>query len=202
MEGIYDSSTILKEVERCRERVIFYGGNLSKRYGIIELLEAFKGIDKDNYRLWICGEGEGKEDVIKAAEDDCRVKYWGMVEHDEVLYLQRQATVLVNPRSSSGDYTKYSFPSKTMEYLASGTPTLMCHLPAIPKEYDQYIYYIIDESPIGIKDKLIEVCEKPQMELDEFGKKAAKFIHEMKNSRIQSQKIADMISRIIRQKYV
>ena len=84
-----------------------------------------------------------------------------------------------------------------MEYLASGTPTVMCHLPAIPKEYDQYIYYITDESSKGIKNKLIEVCEKPQIELDEFGRKAAKFIREKKNSKKQSQKISDMINRII-----
>lgn len=197
VEGIYDISATPKNVERCKERVIFYGGNLSMRYGIMELLEAFHEIDKDNYRLWICGEGEGREDVIKMSLEDNRIKYFGIVEHDEVLSLQQQATVLVNPRNSSGDYTKYSFPSKTMEYLASGTPTVMCHLPAIPKEYDQYIYYITDESSKGIKNKLIEVCEKPQIELDEFGRKAAKFIREKKNSKKQSQKISDMINRII-----
>ena len=107
--------------------------------------------------------------------------------------MQQQATVLINPRSSKGEYTKYSFPSKTMEYLASGTPTIMCHLPAIPQEYDEYLYYITDESAEGIKSKLIEVCEKPQQELEEFGQKAAEFIKTQKNAFVQAQKVKEML---------
>ena len=196
LEGIYDTSNIPEDIERCQERVIFYGGSLSKRYGIIELLEAFRGIENENYRLWICGDGDGKEYVIRMTEEDYRIKYLGIVSHDEVLALQQRATVLVNPRSSSGDYTKYSFPSKTMEYLASGTPTVMCHLPAIPAEYDDYIYYITDETAEGIRCKLLEVCAKSQQELDEFGRRASEFVKKEKSAFTQTKKMADLIASI------
>ena len=195
MEGIYDTTAKPENIQRCKERVIFYGGNLSSRYGILELLEAFRGIDKENYRLWICGDGDSREYVKRMAEEDDRVKYFGIVSHQQVLEMQQQATVLINPRSSEGEYTKYSFPSKTMEYLASGTPTIMCHLPAIPQEYDEYLYYITDESAEGIKKKLLEVCEKPQQELEEFGQKAADFIMKQKNAFTQAQKIKDVMRR-------
>lgn len=200
MEGIYDSSIIHKNLIRNKNKVVFYGGSLSKRYGIMNLLNAFSEIHDENYRLWICGDGDCKEEVLKMAENDSRIKYWGIVSHNEVLALQQQATVLVNPRSSTGDYTKYSFPSKTMEYLASGTPTIMCHLPAIPEEYDQYLFYISEETPDGIKKKIVEVCEKPQQERDEFGNKASLFIKEKKNSYSQSKKVSDMINRYINER--
>ena len=194
IEGIYDTSNEIMNIERCKERVIFYGGSLSRQYGIIDLLEAFNGIDKDNYRLWICGDGDAKVDVIRMAERDNRVKYYGVLDHKEVLVLQQRATVLINPRSSAGEYTKYSFPSKTMEYLASGTPTIMCHLPAIPEEYDDYLYYITDESVEGIRQTLLEVCEKPQQILNEFGIKASTFIRNEKNAGAQAQKIIDLMN--------
>lgn len=197
MEGIFDTLTMPKGVLRCQERVILYCGNLSKQYGIINLLQAFGKIGEEKYRLWICGRGDGEPDVIRMAKEDRRIQFFGVVSHEEVLVLQQMATVLINPRSSSDEYTKYSFPSKTMEYLASGTPTIMCHLPAIPREYDEHIFYITDETVEGIRDKIIEVCEKSQDELDDFGKKASEFILTQKNALIQSRKISNLIRQTI-----
>ena len=196
MEGIYDVSLTPAQVDKSKDRVILYAGSLSKQYGIIELLEAFEGIDKENYRLWICGTGDGKDDVIRMTEKDSRVTYYGVLNHNEVLALQKKATALINPRSSNAEYTKYSFPSKTMEYLASGTPTIMCHLPAIPQEYDQYLFYITEEDAEGIKEKILEVCEKPQQELDEYGHKAAEFIKTQKNAYVQAQNVKDVMGRV------
>lgn len=194
MEGIFDIASIPQDVQKCEERVVLYCGNLSWKYGVIDLLMAFIGISKDNYRLWICGRGDAEAEIVQKTKEDERIKFYGVVSHDEVLKLQQQATVLINPRSSTGEYTKYSFPSKTMEYLASGTPTIMCHLPAIPKEYDEHIFYIEDESVSGIKAKIEEVCEKSQQELDVFGKRAAEFIRKNKNAYVQAQKVVNMIS--------
>lgn len=193
MEGIYDTTTKPKIIQRSKERVVLYSGSLSRRYGILELLDAFRGIDKENYRLWICGDGDGKEDVLRLTDQDERVKYYGIVSHQQVMEMQHQATVLINPRSSAGEYTKYSFPSKTMEYLASGTPTIMCHLPAVPKEYDEFLYYITDESAMGLREKILEVCEKSQQELDDFGQRASVFIKNKKNAFAQAGKIVDMM---------
>lgn len=60
--------------------------------------------------------------------------------------MQQQATLLVNPRKGHEEYTKYSFPSKTMEYMASGTPTIMYKLPGLPIEYEEYLVLLPDNS--------------------------------------------------------
>lgn len=67
------------------------------------------------------------------ATKDRRIQYLGSIPHDEILQLQRTASLLVNPRTPEGIYTKYSFPSKTMEYLASGTPTLYMNCQEFPR---------------------------------------------------------------------
>src|SRR5690606_15738320 len=150
---------------------ILYTGTLNKKYGILILLEAFELIKKDNYQLWICGAGEAEEDITKISANDHRIKFFGRVSRKEALRLQRKATVLINPRKSEEVFTKYSFPSKNMEYLLSGRPTIAYKLPGIPAEYEEYMFFIEDETAQGMAKKIIEACEKDPEELFEFGKK-------------------------------
>ena len=196
MEGIYNTNDNVTNVPKEPYKTILYTGNLGKRYGILDLLEAFTEISNPNFRLWLCGNGDGLEKIQEIQKRDYRIEYFGILPRNEVLKLQKRATLLVNPRHSYEEYTKYSFPSKTMEYMASGTPTLMSKLPCLPKEYEPYIYFFDDESIEGIKKKIIEICEKSQEELNEFGKKAAEFIHTQKNEIVQTKKIIEFISNL------
>jgi glycosyltransferase involved in cell wall biosynthesis len=175
------------------KRIILYTGALSKRYGITNLLEAFKNIESDKYELWICGTGDASNLIEKMAKYDHRVKYYGYVSHDEVIKFQTKATVLVNPRTSEGEYTKYSFPSKTLEYLSSGTPTILHRLEGIPTEYYDYCYVAEEQSSNGLKETILFVCEKDESELVQFGKIAQEFVLKNKNAKVQAQKIIKMI---------
>lgn len=189
VEGIYNPQDDNVVVEKCPEKVILYTGSLGRRYGIVDLLEAFHRIDKSDYRLWICGSGDGLEDVRRYAQADSRIIYRGILPRAEVIKLQKQATLLVNPRHSADAYTRYSFPSKTMEYMASGTPTLMAHLESLPKEYDAHLFYFDDESVDGFRRSMEAVCEKNPQELHEFGAGASCFIMQYKTPRPQVGKI-------------
>ena len=196
MEGIYNTNDNVTNVPKEPYKTILYTGNLGKRYGILDLLEAFTKISNPNFRLWLCGNGDGLEKIQEIQKRDHRIEYFGILPRNEVLKLQKRATLLVNPRHSYEEYTKYSFPSKTMEYMASGTPTLMSKLPCLPKEYEPYIYFFDNESVEGMKNKIIEICEKSQEELNEFGKKAAEFIHTQKNETAQTKRIIEFITNL------
>lgn len=196
IEGIFlpniNAQSYVKEINN----VILYTGSLSELYGIKNLLDAFSSIKDQNFELWICGEGDFKEEIIIRTLRDKRIKYLGQLKYEEIQKLQKRATVLVNPRTSHGNYTKYSFPSKTMEYLASGTPCIMYKLPALPKEYFPFIFIAEREDAQGLKDKIIEVCNKDKNELIEFGRKASQFILTTKNPKSQVKKIFNMINNI------
>ena len=197
IEGIYNTDTFINKQAKEEKKTILYTGNLGLRYGIGELLEAFHQIKSSNYRLWICGGGDGLDEVKKYALMDKRIEYKGILPREEVLKLQSKATALVNPRNSGDEYTRYSFPSKTMEYLASGTPVIMSRLSSIPKEYDEHIYYIENETVSGIRDKIIEVCEKPEVELTTFGESAANFIRARKTPKPQTRLLLDFMKSLI-----
>lgn len=174
-------------------RSILYTGGVYKRYGIQDLVEAFEMIKYNNYRLLICGSGDAVDFIKEASSIDSRISYLGVLPSDEIASLQKNATLLVNPRHSNEVFTDYSFPSKTMEYLLSGTPTVMCHLGCIPSDYDEHLFYFEDESLEGMKDKLVEICEENPVVLRTKGEKAAFFILNHKNPKVQVKKILDLI---------
>lgn len=194
LEGILDRSNIVQDsYPKDENKVILYTGNLSERMGITNLLEAFSKIPFPNYRLWIRGAGECRQKVREASQIDDRIVYFEQMSKRELLALQKKATILINPVFASETFTRYFFPSKTMEYLSSGTPTVMSHLACIPKEYDKHIYYFDEDSVDGIKNKIIEICEKPQEELMTFGKAAADFIHTEKNEVKQAGRVLKLL---------
>lgn len=194
IEGIYTPKLIFKEIKK-EEKVIFYAGALLEKYGIKTLIEAFRKIEDKDYRLWICGDGSYLNEILQICKTDDRIIYKGLVSHDEVLVLQRKASLLINPRTPEGEYTKYSFPSKTMEYIASGTPTLMYKLPAMPDEYLPYFFQIKSNNDSStLSQEIKNICEMDSTYLREFGIKASKFIIDNKNSKLQVQKIIEMLN--------
>ena len=120
-------------------KTVLYTGSLNRAFSIDTLLEAFAMLPDPDARLWICGAGDLEKQVQAAAKSDSRIEYKGFLPKKEISQLQTQCDVLVNPRTDEGEYTKYSFPSKTMEYLLSGSKVVMHRLPGIPEEYCRFI---------------------------------------------------------------
>lgn len=196
MEGIYQNAFKKELVEKEHHKVIMYAGGLHRRRGVDLLVQAFKLIDDPDYRLWIRGDWDDnmKAEIIELSKVDHRVQYFEPMERSELLKMEQRATVMVNPTQPSLDFTNYFFPSKTMEYLASGTATVMFHLACMPKEYDDYLFYVEEESKESLKNKLVEVCEMSAEKRLEFGQKARHFILTQKTPEKQCKKIIDLIS--------
>ena len=111
---------------------------------------------------------------------------------------QLQAWALVNPRISNAEYVKYSFPSKTLECMASGTPLLTTRLAGMPKDYYPYVYLFEDETQEGFVKSLRKVFALSAEELHEFGVAAKAFAIEQKNNISQAQKFYDFLKTIHR----
>lgn len=195
IEGIADAESYKDAgIKGVKERkVILYTGTLHHQYGIMTLLQAFEMIQEPDYELWICGSGDAENDVKALAEIDQRIRFWGYVPKQTIYKLQEQATILVNPRTNEGEYTKYSFPSKTMEYMMSGIPVVMHKLHGIPDEYDPYLFYVEDNTAEALSKRMKEICELSEEERDAFGLTAREFVAGKKNARTQAEKILNMV---------
>lgn len=162
-------------------KTIFYAGAIRKEYGIAHLLRAFSLIKDPDYCLIIAGGGVDEKLVKSYEEKDKRIKFLGFITPQEVLKQQMSSHVLVSPRQSNYEFVKYSFPSKSVDSLASGIPYVAHKLPCDPPEYADYINYPVDESDEALKDKLVEICNLSFAERMAIGEKARRFICEEKN---------------------
>ena len=181
--------------KKAPRRICFYAGGVSRQYGLANLVEGFRMAGPENAVLHIYGPGDYVKELQRIAEEDHRIFYGGMLLNTQIVEREQQATLLVNPRPTNEEYVKYSFPSKTMEYMASGTPVLTTVLPGMPREYHPYVYLLEDETAEGIARMLTEVLAHTDEALFRKGCEARRFVLEEKNNVIQAKKILDMLER-------
>lgn len=142
-------------------RTVAYAGRLYEAFGVKRLVEAFRLLPDLDARLVLCGGGELKGYVAEAARQDRRIEYRGVVPLEQAQALMRQAAVLVNPRPNEGEYTKYSFPSKNIEYLLSGNAVVAYMLDGVPEVYRQFFFVPQDDTVQSLCAALQRALEEP-----------------------------------------
>lgn len=179
--------------QKKQPRVCLYAGSLSKRYGLADLVEGFRMANLPETQLHIYGSGSYTQELQEIAAQDSRIVYGGMLLPNQVVPKEMEATLLVNPRPSGEEFVKYSFPSKTMEYLSTGTPVLMTRLPGVPKEYHKHLFFIEEESPEGIARALEATLNRSDEALFQKGMEGRRFVLEQRNNVVQAKKIMEML---------
>ncbi|HHT99530.1 MAG TPA: glycosyltransferase, partial [Acholeplasma sp.] len=149
-----------------------------------------------NAQLVICGDGDTKTRLYEIIKTRTHIHYLGNLTNKEAVALQQRATILVNPRSNEEDFTKYSFPYKTVEYLKSGRPVVMARLSGIPIIYENYINYLDSTKPEDIKLKLEQLLSLTKEELDKKGAKGRAFILENKTPEKALKNVCAMIEKL------
>lgn len=196
VEALCDSSLSkvhVTSVGKTSPRIVMYAGGLDEKYGLKLLVDGFRCLKKNDINLVIYGSGPYAKELSQVVKEDSRVLYRGVASNEEVLQAELEATLLVNPRPTTEEFTKYSFPSKNMEYMASGTPLLTTKLPGMPKDYYPYVYLFEEESVDGYTVSLKKILDLPAEELEIKGEKAKRYVLENKNNVVQSGRILNLI---------
>ena len=198
LEGHSDASlSAVDKTERYErtdgKKVVLYAGSLLRLYGIQNLVEGFLEAKLPDTELWIYGDGDYREELETIAKEQPSVQYKGVRPNAEIVYAEQRAALLVNPRPSAPEYTKYSFPSKNMEYMVSGTPVLTTKLPGMPTEYYPHVYLLEEETPRGISEKLQEIFKAPIEFREEKGLAAREFVLSCKTNVAQAKKIIEFM---------
>ena len=192
IEGICNENTENEKLDHNNHSI--YAGYLDEKYGIKALIEAFILANVDGQELHIYGAGPYAEEVKRIANERNSIVYHGSVLNEIVVAEEKKARLLINPRPSNEEFTKYSFPSKNMEYMASGTPVLTTKLLGMTKDYYEYVYCFEDETVEGMSETLKTILEKDDEQLLEKGKEAQHFVMMQKNNLIQARKILALVN--------
>ncbi|MBI6022007.1 glycosyltransferase [Clostridium perfringens] len=97
---------------------IMYSGSLEKVSGVDIYLEAIKKINIKNIEFIFTGKGYLANEIKK--QNDSRIIYKGMVSEEEYYKLLEQANILINCKNMNIMENRNNFPSKVLEYMASG----------------------------------------------------------------------------------
>ena len=194
LEGHADREMARREnrmEDKKHPRVCLYAGGLHRKYGIETLVQAFLQANIPDAVLEIYGDGDYAPELRRLS--DPAVRYHGIVPNARVVEEELTATLLINPRPTDEEFTRYSFPSKNMEYMASGTPVLTTRLPGMPREYAPYVYLFDGENAEGMAETLRQVLSRSGEELHARGCAARRFVLEEKSNVVQAGKILRLL---------
>lgn len=196
MEGLVDSCLEIPERNKKEsKRIAIYAGGLREEYGLKLLVEGFLKAAVDNSELWIYGSGAYSEELHNYSQQFDSIKFFGVHPNEEIVETEMSATLLINPRPTKEELTQYSFPSKNMEYMVSGTPVLTTILPGMPEEYYEYVYLFDQGETIdGYASVIKRVLSLPEKELKQKGKAARQWVLDNKNNNKQSERILSFIN--------
>ncbi|HCC5837550.1 glycosyltransferase [Citrobacter farmeri] len=175
-----------------RKKYFLYTGTLDKRYGIRDLICSYLSADVRDILLVICGDGDDRTYVETMSLHNENIKYMGQLEHSKIKILQKNSALLINPRSNEGEFTKYSFPSKVIEYMNAGVPILMYRLDGIPESYQNFFYHIESKDDFVKKLKIISAMNDEELQL--MGNKAKEFVIEHASPIKQVGKLISLFS--------
>lgn len=174
-ECYFDAKKFDQIPKNSSEKYILYCGSLTDEYGVLDLINSFistKSVDK--FKLYICGSGNLAEKISDISDKNNKIVFLGMVSSEKALCLEKNASLIVVPDHVTREY---SFHSKYIEILASGTP-LLCYKPSGAKaEYIEFMN-IIDNS---ISESIDNCLLYNYQDALEKAERAKKFIKNNKN---------------------
>lgn len=197
MDGIVNADEVVSieeiETKEYDRKTIVYSGSLNEKYGILILLKAFEILKQSDLILHIFGSGEMEEHIIRASHKDRRIIFHGYKDKEIIIEHQRKASLLVNPRSNIGEYNKYSFPSKNLEYLMSGTPVICSKLSGMSREYDDIMFTLDEMNEKTLSQAIIDILKMNSDRLKEMTKKAREFVLQNKTKEVYKSNMENFI---------
>lgn len=180
-----------------RPFLIIYAGGLSSAYGVDRLLEAVVGLESNiKVRLELYGRGDQEESILLASKIDPRIVYGGFVDNKVLLPKLHGADLLINPRPTNNSFSELSFPSKLIEYLATGVPVLTTRIKSIPDSLKEHYYYIDEESAAGIRSAIVDIINIPISDRVARGSAGKNFVTKNYSEEVIGKKIFDFINKL------
>jgi glycosyltransferase involved in cell wall biosynthesis len=171
---------------------IVLAGSLEAYNGVELALDALQYLPC-NVELVIAGTGSLAQRAREVAASDSRLVFRGYLDFDELLRVYRSADLLLNVRMTRSFDTKYFFPSKLMELLASGTPVLSTCAGHIAAVYGDVLYLLPEETPQTLASRVVAIAAEPAERRRSVGARARELVLTQKTWEQQGRAFADYI---------
>lgn len=137
--------------------VIIFAGTLNEENGTSLLMGFAARNPAAKFQLHVYGDGDLASDIENVARNDSRIKYFGRIRDSELQIKLKSADYLINLRDPNGASADYSFPSKIINFIASGTPVVSNRFPGLDASFDNVIHVFDEYSESSLSDTLISL---------------------------------------------
>jgi glycosyltransferase involved in cell wall biosynthesis len=177
-------------------KIVMFSGTLVEASGILRLLQAFALVRDPNVELWITGRGNLQARIEEAGKQDSRIRFMGFVDRTELLRLHKHATVLINPRSPSLPEHRYNFPSKVLQYMATGRPVITTATGDVA-EYESLVFLLHEETATAMARLISEVCALSAEEREARATQARAYVLQHKTWEVESRRIYEFLRQLV-----
>lgn len=193
LEGLVEQNLVVKNTQY--ENYFFFGGALLPRYGIYDLIKAFKIFNKEQkYKLVFSGHHSNDKALKEEIGDDNNIIYLGAITISDCLSLEKGAIANINPRPFSEDLDRYSVPSKTLEYLTSGVPTISVKNSKLQKTVGDYVIWSKSSSEkdlVKVLEHVVSLTESERQKLGEDAKQQVLELYSLKSTNSKINKFLE-----------
>lgn len=177
-------------------RDMVYAGGLSEEYGVRALVEGVLLADSGP-TLHIYGRGPLQDWVGEKAKKSNRIVGPTLVGRGELLRRYRLAACLVQPRPADSELAASSFPSKMMEYFASGVPVLSTRLSAIVDDFEDSAYWVRGGQPEDFAEAIDLFFDSPPEERLRLAANARKILVGSRGSGPRGEQFREFLSGLV-----
>jgi len=179
------------------ENYMFFAGSLYEKYGVKNLIDAFHESTL-KCKLVVAGSGPLSSYLNQMALKDNRFVYFAQLPKIDVYNLSQHAIANINPRPFVEKYDRESVPSKLLDYLAVGVPTISTIHTKTKELIQNDVLWVEDSSKEGLLKALNSFESNDYKELIKKAKNANLRVHEFYGLNVQCEMITHFLKSLIK----
>ena len=199
IEGVLENKYKEQDVKQYG-KYIFYYGNLEKKFGVYELIQAFIELNNPDVNLVVAGYHADEQKMAEMCKFRNNMKYLGMISNDLMVSLENGSIFNINSRPYTEDFDRYLIPYNTLDYLNSKSLTVSVRNNILLKTFKDDALWL----ELGEKEELIEIMNKAlqmsEKEKNEIIKKANADANKLYSMSVVNHKLILFLKQFLKQR--
>ena len=195
-EGILENNYKQIDVSKYG-KYLFYNGNLEEKYGVYDLISAFKDINDPDLKLIISGYHADVNRINNAIEGSNIINL-GMINIDEIMSLENGSIANINPRPYSEDYDRYLIPNNTMDYLGSNSITISVRNSKLKQKFADSVIWLDSSEKEDLLNGINKALSFSKEEREQIIKKTKDTANELYSPSVMNKRMVLFLKQFIK----
>ena len=199
-EGIAEDKCQKSDKKPPFGKYIYYNGSLEEKYGVYELIKAFKELDNPSINLVISGYHVNYEHLADIIGDDGNIINVGMAQNDQIVSLANNSILNVNPCPYSEDFDRYVVPDSMVDYLSASSILVSVRNRQFKKNFEEDAIWIKSNEVLDLLHGIKAALNMKQEDKGNMIKKANMDASKLYSMEAINRRLIRFLKQFIKQK--